>query len=373
MQFLEWPSQYMPTAKFVRTKRHQMFFLKEENELNTWMNLRCICRAGLLPTKRKYTVISPLPDFVDNNFYTDMTVDDCCRDAADLCVKYADGRTINLLWSGGIDSTTVFYALLNTGLTINVHCDPQVEREAPFIYSKLDDYSNMNVIMHYHDNTQDCRPYESGMCVRKGIQPFINEDNIFVTGEVGDQIFGTSKVFAFPRDKWDRDYRESIPERIDELTYDTTQYALKKEGVSLKQWMWAGSYMFKYQTVVVRSVRYYGAVASYAPYNNCFHFFDTPNWNRYGHTNQDENSSWQEPKGYKMPLKQWIYEQNGDEYYRDNKLKFPSSNRKRTYDNDLDGFHDNEEWFALQADVFDPYNTAKAAFSSKADDEGGNM
>ena len=166
MQFLEWPSQYLSSAKYFDTPRYQMFFLKEENELNRWMGMRCICRAGLLPTKRKYTVISPLPDFVDNNFHTDMTIDDCCRDAADLCVEYADGRTINLLWSGGIDSTTVFYALHNTGITINVHCDPQVEKEAPFIYSKLDDYSNMNVIMHHHDNTQDCAPYEAGMSVR---------------------------------------------------------------------------------------------------------------------------------------------------------------------------------------------------------------
>ena len=175
---------------------------------------------------------------------------------------------------------------------------------------------------------------------------------MFVTGEIGDQIFGTGKIFAFPSHTWDRDYRETIPKRIDELTYNTMHYALNKEGASLKQWMWAGSYMFKYQTAAVRSIRYYGAIAPFAPYDNCFSFFDTPNWNRYGYTNQDENSSWSKPKEYKMPLKEWIYQQNGDEYYRDNKLKFPSSNRKRLYDNDLDGLDDNEEWYALQKSVF---------------------
>ena len=354
MKYLEWPSQYLPSAKYYDTIRYRPFFLSEENELNRWMGLRCICRAGLLPTKRKYKVISPLPEFVDNNFHTDMNVDQCCRDAADLCVKYADGRKINLLWSGGIDSTTAFYALHNTGLSINVHCDPQVEKEAPYIFEKLtwDRYPNMTMIMHHHDNTIDSSPYEAGMSVRKGIEPYINEDNMFVTGEIGDQIFGTGKIFAFPSHAWDRDYRESIPKRIDELTYDTMHYALNKEGVSLKQWMWAGSYMFKYQTAAVRSIRYYGAIAPFAPYDNCFSFFDTPNWNRYGHTNQDENSSWSKPKEYKMPLKEWIYQQNGDEYYRDNKLKFPSSNRKRLYDNDLDGLDDNEEWYALQKSVF---------------------
>ena len=30
-----------------------------------------------------------------------------------------------------------------------------------------------------------------------------------------------------------------------------------------------------------------------------------------------------------MPLKQFIYEQNGDKFYRDHKLKTPSSNRRR--------------------------------------------
>ena len=50
-----------------------------------------------------------------------------------------------------------------------------------------------------------------------------------------------------------------------------------------------------------------------------------------------------------MTSKKWIYEQNGDDYYRDYKLKVPSSNRRRTktginFKSDLDGFDDTYDW-----------------------------
>ena len=123
---------------------------------------------------------------------------------------------------------------------------------------------------------------------------------------------------------------------------------------------WAWAFMVKYQYCQVRCHEQYN-IAPYPPLSNAFHFFDTPNFQRWAVTNQDEINSWQEIPEYKMTLKQFIYEQNGDKEWRDNKLKTPSSNRRRVqggfnFEDQVTGLELNKQYIKVIKKTFG-YNT----------------
>ena len=133
----------------------------------------------------------------------------------------------------------------------------------------------------------------------------------------------------FTKEQRNAHYRENVPDWVADRLEKCVNSVLNKSDVNLKQWHWAWSFNAKYQWVMIRCKQQYD-LTPYGPNCNTYAFYDTPNYQRWSITNQDENSAWQEIPEYKWASKQWIYEQNGDKFYRDNKLKTPSANRIRT-------------------------------------------
>ena len=296
------------------------YFYHSENEINRYFGTRMLCRNGHLKHKHKYEIISPIP----LNTYTSMSYDLVVEDAVNYMVEKANGRKINLMWSGGIDSTVPLYGFARAGIKINVHYDESTKIENITAYNDLESgkYGNLNAINHGITNEK--------YALRTHIIPYKNdEENCFVTGEVGDQIFGTGRVFLFTKEQRNAHYRENAPEWICSALEKSVNSVLNKPDVNLKQWHWAWSFNAKYQWVMIRCKQQYD-LTPYGPNCNTYAFYDTPNYQRWSITNQDENSAWQEIPEYKWASKQWIYEQNGDKFYRDNKLKTPSANRIRT-------------------------------------------
>ena len=317
----KWDTQYMPRKmkNISGWGSYNGNFHHKEEALNLYFGNRNVCRRGKLRTKQKYKIISPLP----TNLHTGMSLDNVCEDSVNLINDNSKGRKINLLWSGGIDSTVALYAFARTDIPINVHYDVSAKQECPTGWDALESgrYSNITSINHGYVNER--------FALRTPLVPYAKDTgNIFVTGEIGDNIMGSARVFLYPKEVRNDHFNKVIPEWITKMLHQSLMCVLNQKDVSLKQWTWAWSFMIKYQYCQVRCHEQYN-IAPYPPLNNAFHFFDTPNFQRWAVTNQDEINSWQEIPEYKMPLKQFIYEQNGDKEWRDNKLKTPSSNRRR--------------------------------------------
>ena len=81
----------------------------------------------------KNKIFSPLPD----NFQTSMSFGDCCVDSATRILSKLDNRTLNLMWSGGIDSTVVFWALIGTGHPFHIHFDNTAQIEHPELWERI--------------------------------------------------------------------------------------------------------------------------------------------------------------------------------------------------------------------------------------------
>lgn len=341
LQSFEWDSIYAPkqTRFSDDDPRRKLYFYREENFLNTYFFTRMICRAKKIPNRRNYKILRPVPD----NQHTDMSFGDCAEESAKLIVKNLDGRILNLMWSGGIDSTATFWALQNTGINFHIHFDDTAKIEHPELWERLHNNEFKQVILH---NTGD----ES--IIPKTFQP----EHVFVMGEPGDNIHGAGRVFLFDKEQRNQPYQENTPEWVVDHLKESVGHVLNDENANLKQWHWAWSFMCKYQYCMLRSIKTFN-LCCYPRYDrapNLFLFYDTTNFNRWSITNQTENSSWQELREYKMPAKNYILACGDSQFYRDNKLKVPSTNRVRLnmFEEPMSGFEANEDYLLVVKRTF---------------------
>ena len=129
--------------------RNGKLYHKEE-ALNLYFAIDAYVEEVKLKTKQKYKIISPLP----TNLHTGMSLDNVCEDSVNLINDNSKGRKINLLWSGGIDSTVALYAFARTDIPINVHYDVSAKKECPTGWDALESgrYSNITAINHGYVN-----------------------------------------------------------------------------------------------------------------------------------------------------------------------------------------------------------------------------
>jgi len=158
--------------KFQDTKMSQ-------GNMSAWQD-----RTRTIPHYLKMSDWEPLPT-VDPKF--NKTFKDICLETAEDIVKLADGKTINISWSGGLDSTAVFFSLL--------------EVAGP---SKLKVFCNYNSII---ESGSLFDTYIKGNNIEYSLTtPIVSPkfgDGLIVTGMLGDQLYGryqslTPDQFSMP-------------------------------------------------------------------------------------------------------------------------------------------------------------------------------
>lgn len=96
--------------------------------------------------------------------------------AEELKVK----ENLHLFWSGGIDSTTAFYALLNSGVNFTVIMNDNSKAEYPKLFSQIvEGIDGVSYMGSLNDTKFNLNQFTID-----------NPNVLFVTGELGDQIFG---------------------------------------------------------------------------------------------------------------------------------------------------------------------------------------
>lgn len=139
---------------------------------------RCLIdRTGKLPHWADLAWVEPLPEVGNFN----KSFEQCVMERAESLVK--TGANINVMWSGGIDSTVVLLAMFQV-------CEPRKLRIILNHDSILESGTMFEMIrklnIKYH-----LRPV--GRISELFKQPFFQEKrNIFVSGSLGDQLYGMS-------------------------------------------------------------------------------------------------------------------------------------------------------------------------------------
>lgn len=279
-----------------------------------------IDRTGTLDHGFAYDVLDPIPEAGSFD-----------RDLADLCDRRAnaiigrserDGVPLALAWSGGIDSTAACVALLRALFGR--------EADLRIVHSR----ESVREYQHFYDR------FIEGKLKRTtvgSIQKAYAGKHLLVTGEHGDQLFGSAKAMELYFDDlkapWEDVFpsilRQKLasPERADALIrYLEPQIRQAPVPVnSLFDLLWWINFSMKWQAVSQRIPASVGDADDFqGAMARTEHFFRTEDFQRWSMANPDQRIRFGNWASYKWPLKDYIRSFTGDNDYRYSKVKQPS-------------------------------------------------
>ena len=271
-----------------------------------------------------HILYDPIPEVKEFN----KSWEECCMDAAKELWQL--GKPIELFWSGGIDSSGALIALLETKSdsdVLNIRYTQDSIDEFPLMWEKM--VKGKNNPLSHKEMLVDTL--------------FENHDIIKVTGECGDQCFGSDalhanldkhaddweSIFTWPNGKLfntssdvpkdsEQNYKNK-KSQLAEILFEHVDYSPVKIKTIFDLFWWC-NFCFKWQDVNNRMIFTYSTTTEW---QSTISFFNTENFQKWSIINHDikHGGTWET---YKQPAKEYINKYIKDETYRKNKTKEPS-------------------------------------------------
>lgn len=258
---------------------------------------------------------------------TDKSFAEICNSRAkEIADKYPN-KTIRILWSGGIDSTVTLISFLEY-----LKKRGDIQRVKVLLSEEsIKEYPNFfeDIIKGKIDFT----------FIKNKIYENINDDEINITGEHGDQLFGSDKLqFLVEIGEAFRPYEELLEfvisrklgsDKYTQAIIDYIEPQLKTCPIkiySIYDYLWWMNFSMKWQNVTMRLIHGLSknnTTKTFMLDQNIYHFFQSIEFQNWSISNHDIKilKDW---KSYKYIAKEFIYNFHKDQNYLINKQKEPS-------------------------------------------------
>lgn len=212
--FVDRHYRQIPTIKPIKRTR---LFNEDENLVSGLDDYRYFSHYfgdTIVPIDRTNTIVTPFnttlhPVLELPQTQSDKKFSDCCDERASALVQ--SGKYVNVMYGGGIDSVAMLVALLKN--------------------SSEKQRSSIRIIMSNESISRNQKAYDKLICGKFNIIPSYefdsrmgNKNSIFVTGECGDEIFGTSFIQNIM-------YRSEVDVMTEEPTLSTIMMLLRKNVI----------------------------------------------------------------------------------------------------------------------------------------------
>lgn len=254
-------------------------------------------------------IYSPIPPMAPSKSF-----EECMVEQAQHIKRSAAEHNLTpyLMWSGGLDSTGALYALINEGMHFNVLFEQQSCDEYPKVAQEILDHKFEGVTPIFSKPGDIIFPKHARE----------NQNALYITGEMGDTVFGPD----WPKSYFDYETRtlladDYVDKFVPRCLYNATISSVSKiaPDPTLGELLWALSFIYKWHKVLTRVLIL--DLRGFGPDQNTIHFFDTPNFQLYAMNNYKESCNFVKDTECKMALRQYIFDQNGDQEYFDTKCK----------------------------------------------------
>ena len=282
-----------------------------------------------VPVDRSGTLTSPLK-IVGPAIPTVGSFNETFSNVADAraAALWSENKKLALFWSGGIDSTVALVGLLKTvpdgrlgDLTVH-HNSASIEEYPEFYAEHIAD--KLTVVLTPEVVKPTDRYWAENVFTSSTVGKVAEtlKTSIVVTGELGDQVFG-SAGFANDPDKINStidDFlvAQELTDIRDEIDALSAACPIPVNTVTTMMWWW--NFALKWSEVRWRSLT---AVQDSADFANVRHFFDTDDFQRWSIANDDLKIK-DTIQSYKFTAKDYIHAYAGHDDYRDEKLKVGS-------------------------------------------------
>jgi len=258
-------------------------------------------------------------DSIPKNYNSSYSFDEVCDISAKEIVSKAlfFETEINLLWSGGIDSTTALIAIYKELKSINK------TEYLKIILSKesIEEFENFF--------TNFIKKNIVYKIFTPPIFTALNKNNLTITGELGDQIFGGNMVYDYMSradifDNWREPFSDIVYRKFKYLNkvdscIDFTQSFMKRAPFELKSLydvLWWFSFASKWQVVqfTLISQTYQEGVLQFRLGDNIIHFFNHIEFQKWAIRNRINQTKY-DIYNYKFQAKEYIYDFFPDKNY----------------------------------------------------------
>jgi hypothetical protein len=266
--------------------------------------------------------VSKMPQEKDNKSFKQI----CEQRATELLSR---GKRINIQWSGGIDSTTVLWSLINKANDISqlrVICTPDSIAESGNMFD-LHIKDKIPFIMETKVGKK-CYFYPDVF------DTFETDREIITNGCLSDDLNSIIRL-NLPLDNkyYDLQYEEVLSQTTNQKVIDFLNKSVKKFPKEIK---WYGDFLKYYGfNFHWHKEKYHNLVGLDPKYFSCFEsFFDTDDFQKWAIWS-DEADIRGDIK--KKPQRDIVYELSGDKLYSYNKIKGMNG----------PGIHYNNDWYFL--------------------------
>jgi hypothetical protein len=284
-----------------------------------------IDRTQTLDPGFDYSVLDPIPKPATSSLNFGQLCD--AEGAKIVSEALQTGRRISVLWSGGIDSTAAFIALIQAAERAHYRPALQVLLSAESIAEYPRFYER-----HIHGKFRE-------IFITPPIAAYLDPDCINVTGEHGDHMFGSLLL-----DPWiragiaHRRYTEVLPDILVEefansiradrvMRYlDPVIAAAPVPIVTLFDYLWWLTFSLKWQSIDLALLQFSRKVWTFEIYSSLRHFFRNEKFQQWTFSFHPERLVLDLEK-YKQVAKEYILHYTGDEQYYLHKQKEPSLGR----------------------------------------------
>jgi hypothetical protein len=267
--------------------------------------------AGLMvhPFFRMVSRIHHKPDFFQHQLACEFVPDllrlnrrapewrNCCLERAREILKTYQGK-IYLAWSGGIDSTTLVASILEV--------------------ASPEDRKRLVIVLSHHSVLENPGYFERYLLdlPRFNIltdlsSRLVQEDSVLVTGELGDQIFGSDFLMNLD---FKKSYEETVPALIGRRVFERLRPIVAEAPFPLRtthDFFWWFNFTQKWQFVKYRAYEHttWDLRAAYG--KHLLHFFDTVDFQLWSLQNHDlkHRGDW---STYKAAAKDFLCELTND-------------------------------------------------------------
>jgi hypothetical protein len=219
-------------------------------------------------------------------------------------------KKIHVFWSGGLDSTVVLLSLREVV--------PANKIVILYTQDSLTEYPHF-----FEKNIQGV--YETFEFTMSSVWKAVNyaiENGIAVSGEIGDQLFGSVSFEDKTKETLMSNWQDFAPELADIEGYQNLVAACPQKLTSTAEFLWWANYSLKYQLVQCRMLL---STTDSILNVNLFHFFDNKGFNDYTvSTPMGLKMPNYDYAAYKQPFRDLIVRLSGDEHYAYNKPKVRS-------------------------------------------------
>ncbi len=286
-------------------------------------------RSGVIKVPIRTKIAFPIPAFRP---YT-KTYEETCNERAQTLLRHAESKNlpIRVLYSGGIDSTTVLISLLK-------QATPEQKARITVLLSERSIMENPRFFSEHILG-------KLAIASSENFRYLIGGEALFLSGEHNDQVFGSDMIGHFMKviggehihKKYNRDLFlklfNTIVENIEENDFLLNLFEDLKAHAPVPietnyDLLWWINFTLKWHTVFFRQIAFTSPRNVHRINKEYFDtyfftFFNTEEFQLWSMNNLDKRmkDTW---NTYKWVAKELIYEYTKDAEYRDNKLKVGS-------------------------------------------------